>query len=721
VLPQRVYLDRVDVLLGDKGVYRYNDHKKGGRIDIKYRLDRNKNGIVDRLEKIVDKELKKDAYYSLIVFPRKKKLNKFMEILCGTRSIAVYKKLDIIGAFFIKIRGNKVFEFLRKIRGLFDWIEDDQKVYLQSTGYISPQNIWSEWSIDYNGSKYITVAVVDSGVDVSHPDLQGKIIYYEDLTGESTQDNPIDNIGHGTMIASIIAGEGNSHGDNIISLTHFGRLSPESSVAIAYKVMKDQISNITIAWASPIARSISVWIEYENNIVEGIVNTSEKIYTCTIQSRKGTNKIRIIPNAGTISYVIRVSLISDSEKQIYRGIAPRVKLAVWKIFSGLNASTSVSLIIQALDRISQMYRELNITVVNLSMSASDISYALDEAVNNLAARGIFVVTPAGNSYIDKYKENMLENQITSPGTAMYAITVAALNEYLGVSLYSSIGGTYVQESTEYCKPDIAMFGGGMLYGAWPIGADSDVRDYIFGDLEPNDLATNFGSSFAVAYVSGYLAILTSLAYEKGMWEWSLDNLLRMKSFLLASTFETAAIGTHEVYFWSEDKKIRTPPELSNGAKDFDEGFGMIYFPSTISLLEAYNFNSSVTKSIALSINTPVWGVRIHTRDLLRVTIRMNTTNASTVCIYKVFGDDGSPQLYWSTWRNGSTTFLGWGDVLIIGKILLNTSTLITINVERLASRGAVMVIIIVLGITVSIIVIYIITKFAKKMAKKLKH
>ncbi|MFE2349934.1 type VII secretion-associated serine protease mycosin [Kitasatospora cineracea] len=57
----------------------------------------------------------------------------------------------------------------------------------------------------------VIVAVVDSGVDANHPDLAGQILAGFDVTGGSA-DGRTDTDGHGTAMASVIAGRG--HGDN---------------------------------------------------------------------------------------------------------------------------------------------------------------------------------------------------------------------------------------------------------------------------------------------------------------------------------------------------------------------------------------------------------------------------------------------------------------------------------------------------------------------------
>lgn len=80
-----------------------------------------------------------------------------------------------------------------------------------------------QWYIDYTESyktwsmvkqaKTVKVAVVDTGVDYTHPDLKNRVL--QDLGYDFVNDtkNPMDDDGHGTHVAGIIAAEGkNSYG-----------------------------------------------------------------------------------------------------------------------------------------------------------------------------------------------------------------------------------------------------------------------------------------------------------------------------------------------------------------------------------------------------------------------------------------------------------------------------------------------------------------------------
>jgi serine protease AprX len=72
----------------------------------------------------------------------------------------------------------------------------------------------SAWNSGFNGAG-VTVAVIDSGVNDNHPDLQGpngsRVLYHQDFTGTPTTNSSsaqYDLYGHGTHVAGIIGGNG---------------------------------------------------------------------------------------------------------------------------------------------------------------------------------------------------------------------------------------------------------------------------------------------------------------------------------------------------------------------------------------------------------------------------------------------------------------------------------------------------------------------------------
>ncbi|MFF7011550.1 type VII secretion-associated serine protease mycosin [Streptomyces fimicarius] len=75
--------------------------------------------------------------------------------------------------------------------------------------------------------KNVTVAVIDSGVDSSVPDLQGRVLKGKDLATDSPGDERTDYKNHGTGVAGIIAGTGNAGGrDGAFGLAPGSKILP---------------------------------------------------------------------------------------------------------------------------------------------------------------------------------------------------------------------------------------------------------------------------------------------------------------------------------------------------------------------------------------------------------------------------------------------------------------------------------------------------------------
>ncbi len=84
----------------------------------------------------------------------------------------------------------------------------------------------SAWSAGYNG-KGIGVAVIDSGINDSHPDLwnanqtHSRVVYHQDFTGTATSNSSgaqYDLYGHGTHVAGIIGGNGYLSSGNYVGV-----------------------------------------------------------------------------------------------------------------------------------------------------------------------------------------------------------------------------------------------------------------------------------------------------------------------------------------------------------------------------------------------------------------------------------------------------------------------------------------------------------------------
>jgi subtilisin family serine protease len=72
--------------------------------------------------------------------------------------------------------------------------------------YLDRIGVYSAW--DYTmGVPEVRVAVIDTGVDYNHPDLSGQVVAYTDI---AANDGSMDDDGHGTHVAGIIAAKANN-------------------------------------------------------------------------------------------------------------------------------------------------------------------------------------------------------------------------------------------------------------------------------------------------------------------------------------------------------------------------------------------------------------------------------------------------------------------------------------------------------------------------------
>nr|AIF24269.1 peptidase S8/S53 subtilisin kexin sedolisin (vpr) [uncultured marine thaumarchaeote SAT1000_27_B10] len=132
----------------------------------------------------------------------------------------------------------------------------------------------------YDGSGII-ISIIDTGIDLNHPDLDGQIIGGYDFV--DNDDMPEDTNGHGTQVAGIIAANGNLKG-----------IAPNSKI-LMYKVSEDGES----VPSNLIIKAIEKSIEDDADIINislGINQTNTKIDQAVNKAIK--NNIFVVTAAG---------------------------------------------------------------------------------------------------------------------------------------------------------------------------------------------------------------------------------------------------------------------------------------------------------------------------------------------------------------------------------------------------------------------------------------
>ena len=141
-----------------------------------------------------------------------------------------------------------------------------------------------------SGGLGVNVAVLDTGVLKTHPDLKNRIKVCKDFSGPVTiiDEKCDDKNGHGTHVAGIIAADGGSDGLGIYGM------APEANL-FAYKVC----SNNGTCWADDIAVALRMAVDDGANIVNlslGSDNPSQLIVDAT--NYAVSKKVLVVAAAG---------------------------------------------------------------------------------------------------------------------------------------------------------------------------------------------------------------------------------------------------------------------------------------------------------------------------------------------------------------------------------------------------------------------------------------
>ena len=169
----------------------------------------------------------------LIVRPRVGVFASKQERLLARQGARWRRHLARLDAVVVDVPRSKAARVMAALRrsGAFSDIEEDART--QAAGIPDDPLFSWEWpAVRINtveswgvtlGSPGAPVAVIDSGVDASHPDLQGQVLPGYDFVNDD--DDPSDDNGHGTAMAGIIAAQADN-GIGIAGIAPASRVLP---------------------------------------------------------------------------------------------------------------------------------------------------------------------------------------------------------------------------------------------------------------------------------------------------------------------------------------------------------------------------------------------------------------------------------------------------------------------------------------------------------------
>ncbi len=535
---------------------------------------------------------------------------------------------------------------------------------------LQTQALNSSWFFNgFKGDINSSIAVLDTGINGNHEyfsngytpnNMNGTIIGWENIIspgGLISDDN-----GHGTYIASIIAGTGINSSENPTKVNLYGNYShldisreyttssnytlkifsfnasKVNSTIMLNSTYDVQVSGIDKFWFELFHNSNLVNYSYNNEtkkyfqINHTVTQNNEGVYDLYIKYKKQSMAIPIF------SFNASVSFYPESYIQNYSsstGIANNTKIVAYKIINQ-SGRGYVSDLIDALGSVVLNKSKYHIVSVCLSIGTSNnnISVIINKVIDDVIKNGTMVVIAAGNSGLEN------SDPLNKLALNKRAIVVGATNDMDQVTSYSS-GGIAIEDGEitsknlggGRIKPDIVAPGGSKVSGH---------RTIMGGDAFSNQSTSGFGTSISTAIVAAAINILIEAGW--GKWNsWKDNNLVEMNNIIKSTLLMTAS----ETNLPREDDPLTTEineglskysptrylESNSDGLKDPHEGYGRLNIQAAIdALIKSMDLNVSYSDNLSSSQDNPL-GKHVFARRVF--------LNASTTYNFSITGVDSN--------------------------------------------------------------------------------
>jgi len=607
-------------------------------------------------------------------------------------------KRSLIDVDFVELSKDEILS-LSKDQNI-QFIEEDLKVkvdLIYASKQIGARDAWNE---GYTGatlggtSEKIRIGVVDTGLDESHLDFSdaGKIAGTANCYGVTTcvDDTQNDDHGHGTHVAGIVLGGGNScvgddfyiefddtYPDVDLGNKHYFPVQFSSVPSVGGSLKAD------VTWVGALgSKANAAFLTEEESLKETpafLINEQRTLVSAgpgVAVGEYGNYSLYNIVDAQN-SYIVPYTFTTYTTQSAVAGqnYWARVKSTAqgWgdafprtggisygaQLFAvkalGSDGSGNVSDIVRALNYIYGIAQSKNIIAINLSFSlgAGLNSEIINSAVAELTGAGVVVVVSAGN-------EQQSGSVIGSPGDAAYSITVGAVNENDEITNYSSIG----RLNTLTMKPDVVAPGGsikgtdgssyerlGILSAKTTYNSSTDPTAYsswwnTTQGLAVDPYTTKVGTSQAAPMVAGLVGLMAQK--HQGSWDFTSTRLPKLfKSIICMSAYETGARES-DVFF----SEAPLSPERAGGLKDRVEGYGRICTQGALSAFDAPWDVETSSSSSNFTFSTALGGQRTSMKELSlssskEYTFSMSVPSGSDFDLYLFSAspnDNGEPVL-----------------------------------------------------------------------------
>jgi subtilisin family serine protease len=569
------------------------------------------------------------------------------------------------------------------------------------TGRVRP--IWAAGfagrETGYDGSGTITIAIVDTGVDESHSDLNGRRVYWRDFSADNNS-SPVDLIAHGSHVAGIALGSGVSGGSasGTLYFTQEGSLSGISGFYPAPIDLPAVSVNfgLTASWTGQGSTTLYLVSHPKGTGGEWAIDASSasgkspRTLNHTLVGNPGrayTPALMGVGNPTVANFVVTCQVsaypaVGDGFNR-FRGVAPACNWAGAKVFNN-NGTGTMDLTDAAIDDLVANRVACNIKVMNLSlgvMGEPGIATGTRQKVNTAVDNGIVVVVSAGN--------DGGASDVDDPGRAAMVLTVAAANDVNQLTDYTSRGFTNPGSTSgqeEDFKPDVMAPGGSAGYYTSILAVDSNHGDGpSFSDQQANDYAVMQGTSMSSPFAAGCAALVIDALQQRGTnWDFNSSRHSRLVKMVLCATASESNTNRESGNYNPTLQRAGNGPDGFPSGKDRYEGYGMMNSDAAIEALTTA-LSGAVTRTLGPgATDRRVWAtsIALGNGEMSQVNLTVPATGDFDLHLYSA-----TPSAYGTPVLLASSTTAGNGaDETLTYTPTSNTTALLV--VKRISGSGA---------------------------------
>jgi subtilisin family serine protease len=242
-----------------------------------------------------------------------------------------------LGVYVLQVPSEQAAKIITELNKSSDFL------YAEPNHILSAQEVIPNdpaWGLQYNmlairapqgwvystGSSAVTIAIVDSGVDMTHPDLFGKIVAgYDFVNGDN---DPSDDYGHGTHVAGLAAAIGNN-GIGIAGTSWGARIMPvkvlnSSGLGTYFNAATG------IVWATDHGArviNLSLGASESRQILEDAVNYAAARGVLLVGAAGNSGSSSVLYPAAYPAVIAVSATTSSNQRAIFSNYGPQIELA----------------------------------------------------------------------------------------------------------------------------------------------------------------------------------------------------------------------------------------------------------------------------------------------------------------------------------------------------------------------------------------------------------